>query len=1081
MQRTTSASSSTATSPPIRRPTRSLPPPPLELEDSPILDAPIINASPTSETAPATTAVAPDVDGDRPAAPGPADLTPLRAHYLKKTLVSVAFHSELQAITAQSPNISTSTFSYLGPPFSPPPKDAPPLDLPLLRYMFRQFVLTFPFMAAAPKDFYSDKLQPFMASVLSRNLSPISPFEEGAENTEQATRQKLLAKLERNLALFVTSALKLAEREEVVRLTQADLDRLEELSRKRQARNMRKRDVFEVNIVGVRTVQDRGRLRKAHPDQDIRSPPAKDRTTVVSAATQSAVQPEDSDYDLASPPASPRNPSRLAREKNRLTLRAYLHSLMASSVIASSPVMKSFLLSGSIRLTPAELEDARRREDADRTRDDGRKKFAKEIADRVDGLRGAVKGVKGDIMGRDGLTKIFSTIKVTSDVRELPSEYRAVIEWARISLASTVFHQFVASDDASEKFANLKRLHGLMPYFMMKTALKISNPVSMIRSIMDLFLAQPFGGRSLLQRMFSSSLSEEARQIEEEIEAVKAKVDDPVICQKVRRFVYAPKEIQDIHRQDAAEEKQELMTVVLRSGEEPVLNRMQMHRVAKASRAYAAYLKHRENLDDSDDDDGPQDEDGWLYEDLKILAHLYTRLQDREELIGLIFEGFTSELLKDIITIFYSPLAQVYRAASIGDSLSDMQTFVNDLIRTVEMVEELSQEDPHLTRHEQSFYNFVHKVHSKGEGLFDSLIRWIELFLTLFLLPQSKQDRAEILSEVDAMATYHYKTKVVYEDKLRRRFGRAQAGRGGEEAEEQTQAMVDGVLSEISFGELAAADAEDSDWDSGSSDDGEEETDTDAASAEEGGAGRRAPPSRSSTGVPYAVRAPPPPRSRASMHTPEPEDKERTPRPRSLSLKLSRSMQDLKDALSHRKHEDLPPVPPLPQGLARAANDARGSLQAAAMKPLPPSPSQSSLGSTSSARPPRSPAKGRLRKRVQSPPEPGRSSQVSPSPQSRPASTISSGASSLLDSPRPSFATTEGRRPPPLADSSRPSSSVSRPSSSASRPSTSAAKKRAAAANLKPPTLEHIPKLVPVFIEMLRPSLRPRARTNPPL
>ena len=54
-----------------------------------------------------------------------------------------------------------------------------------------------------------------------------------------------------------------------------------------------------------------------------------------------------------------------------------------------------------------------------------------------------------------------------------------------------------------------------------------------------------------ISRMFSSSLSEEARQIEEEIEAVKAKVDDPVICEKVRRFVYAPKEIQDIHRQDA--------------------------------------------------------------------------------------------------------------------------------------------------------------------------------------------------------------------------------------------------------------------------------------------------------------------------------------------------------------------------------------------------------------------------------------------------------------------------------------------------------------------------------------------------
>lgn len=48
----------------------------------------------------------------------------------------------------------------------------------------------------------------------------------------------------------------------------------------------------------------------------------------------------------------------------------------------------------------------------------------------------------------------------------------------------------------------------------------------------------------------------------------------------------------------------------------------------------------------------------------------------------------TAELLKDMITIFYAPLAQVYRAASITDSLSDLQNFINDLIRTVEQAED---------------------------------------------------------------------------------------------------------------------------------------------------------------------------------------------------------------------------------------------------------------------------------------------------------------------------------------------------------------------------------------------------------
>lgn len=98
-----------------------------------------------------------------------------------------------------------------------------------------------------------------------------------------------------------------------------------------------------------------------------------------------------------------------------------------------------------------ELEDARRREEADRMREDGRIRFAREIRDRVDGLRDAVRSVKGELLGRsiaapfalvflahcfflaDGLTHVFATIKHTPNVRDLPENYKAVIEWARIS------------------------------------------------------------------------------------------------------------------------------------------------------------------------------------------------------------------------------------------------------------------------------------------------------------------------------------------------------------------------------------------------------------------------------------------------------------------------------------------------------------------------------------------------------------------------------------------------------------------------------------------------------------------------
>jgi hypothetical protein len=51
--------------------------------------------------------------------------------------------------------------------------------------------------------------------------------------------------------------------------------------------------------------------------------------------------------------------------------------------------------------------------------------------------------------------------------------------------------------------------------------------------------------------MFTSSLTEEVKAIEEDIEAVKDKVEDPLMCEKVRQFVYAPKDIQDFIKADA--------------------------------------------------------------------------------------------------------------------------------------------------------------------------------------------------------------------------------------------------------------------------------------------------------------------------------------------------------------------------------------------------------------------------------------------------------------------------------------------------------------------------------------------------
>ena len=85
-------------------------------------------------------------------------------------------------------------------------------------------------------------------------------------------------------------------------------------------------------------------------------------------------------------------------------------------------------------------------------------------------------------------------------------------------------------------------------------------------------------------------------------------------------------------------EEMHLIAVVLRNSEHPVLSRPQISRVAKAWEKYRQYIKYKKELDDSDDDEGPTDEEAWLFEDLQLLGKLYSRLRDREQLISLIFE-----------------------------------------------------------------------------------------------------------------------------------------------------------------------------------------------------------------------------------------------------------------------------------------------------------------------------------------------------------------------------------------------------------------------------------------------------------
>lgn len=120
----------------------------------------------------------------------------------------------------------------------------------------------------------------------------------------------------------------------------------------------------------------------------------------------------DSTPPIRRAPPVPSTPQTLSREKNRLTLRSYLHSLLDHSVIANSAILKAFLLEDEIVLSRGDEEDVVRREGMDRARVENEKRFRDEAERRAGGIEGGLRGFKDDLV-RSG--ECFNSIHLSEE------------------------------------------------------------------------------------------------------------------------------------------------------------------------------------------------------------------------------------------------------------------------------------------------------------------------------------------------------------------------------------------------------------------------------------------------------------------------------------------------------------------------------------------------------------------------------------------------------------------------------------------------------------------------------------------
>lgn len=146
----------------------------------------------------------------------------------------------------------------------------------------------------------------------------------------------------------------------------------------------------------------------------------------------------------------------LYREDQRVSLRAFLCTLLQNEQIAESKAMDEFLTSNPVKLNLEELDDVQRRKDMDEKRIEEQRRFYEVARERARELDIYMERFRRDVIESsmlkdknlmsigadkcvDGLTKLFKEIKEKERISDLSLEFQKFAEWLRIE--SVLPHQ----------------------------------------------------------------------------------------------------------------------------------------------------------------------------------------------------------------------------------------------------------------------------------------------------------------------------------------------------------------------------------------------------------------------------------------------------------------------------------------------------------------------------------------------------------------------------------------------------------------------------------------------------------------
>lgn len=134
----------------------------------------------------------------------------------------------------------------------------------------------------------------------------------------------------------------------------------------------------------------------------------------------------------------------------------------------------------------------------------------------------------------------------------------------------------------------------MIPYSALKQVIRFTNPALVMSGVLDLFLAHPFGSRSLAQRVFGMAINDGIKSFQKAIDALAVKVDDPVLCEKLKQFCNADEDTKNTIRSEAVVDGVDIVVAILKS--EIFKPELAPEQVGKVFNAFVAWNSAVENV-----------------------------------------------------------------------------------------------------------------------------------------------------------------------------------------------------------------------------------------------------------------------------------------------------------------------------------------------------------------------------------------------------------------------------------------------------------------------------------------------------